>query len=124
MKLNISKRRVQSLLRDTQFFEVVVDVDLSSDEYLFPKYFDEDFLISLSVEGARERGHTLSASRPVTKLKINLKSAEATNLLFAHESDANMFIERLKEQYKKVLEILRKKAEEPSDFDDEFTAEV
>ena len=124
MKLNISKRRVQSLLRDTQFFEVVVDVDLTSDESLFPKYFDEDFLISLSVEGARERGHTLSSSRPVTKLKINLKSAEVINLLFAHESDANMFVERLKEQSKKVMEILRSKAEESSDFDDEFTIEV
>lgn len=124
MKLNISKRRVQSLLRDTQFFEVVVDVDLTSDESLFPKYFDEDFLISLSVDGARERGHTLSASRPVTKLKINLKSAEVISLLFVHESDANMFIERLKEQSKKVMEILRSKAEEPSDFDDEFTIEV
>ena len=47
MKLNISKKRVKSLLRETEFFEVVVDFDLSSDESLFPKYFDEDFLISL-----------------------------------------------------------------------------
>lgn len=124
MKLNISKKRVKSLLRETEFFEVVVDFDLSSDESLFPKYFDEDFLISLNVDGARERGHTLTASRPVTKLKINLKSSESIDLLFAHESDANMFIERLKEQSKKVMEILRSKAEEPSDFDDEFTAEV
>ena len=124
MKLNISKKRVQSLLRDTQFFEVMVEFDLSSDESLFPKYFDEDFLISLHVEGARERGHTLTSSRPVTKLKINLKSSESIDLLFAHESDANMFIERLKEQSRKVMEILRKKAEEPSDFDDEFTTEV
>ena len=124
MKLNISKKRVLSLLRDTQFFEVMVEFDLSSDESLFPKYFDEDFLISLNVEGARERGHTLTASRPVTKLKISLKSSEAIDLLFAHESDANMFIERLKEQSKKVMEILRSKAEETSDFDDEFTAEV
>ena len=67
MKLNISKKRVKSLLRETEFFEVVVDFDLSSDESLFPKYFDEDFLISLNVDGARERGHTLTASRPVTK---------------------------------------------------------
>ena len=124
MKLNISKKRVQSLLRETEFFEVIVDFDLSSDESIFPKYFDEDFLISLNVEGARERGHTLTASRPVTKLKINLKSSESIDLLFAHESDANMFIERLKEQSKKVMEILRSKAEEPSDFDDEFTTEV
>ena len=124
MKLNISKKRVKSLLRETEFFEVVVDFDLSSDESLFPKYFDEDFLISLNVDGARERGNTITASRPVTKLKINLKSSESIDLLFAHESDANMFIERLKEQSKKVIEILRSKAEEPSDFDDEFTAEV
>ena len=124
MKLNISKKRVKSLLRETEFFEVVVDFDLSSDESLFPKYFDEDFLISLNVDGARERGHTLTASRPVTKLKINLKSSESIDLLFAHESDANMFIERLKEQSKKVMEILRSKAEEPSDFDDEFATEV
>ena len=124
MKLNISKKRVKSRLRETEFFEVVVDFDLSSDESLFPKYFDEDFLISLNVDGARERGHTLTASRPVTKLKINLKSSESIDLLFAHESDANMFIERLKEQSKKVIEILRSKAEEPSDFDDEFTTEV
>ena len=124
MKLNISKKRVKSLLRETEFFEVVVDFDLSSDESLFPKYFDEDFLISLNVDGARERGHTLTASRPVTKLKINLKSSESIDLLFAHESDANMFIERLKEQSKKVMEILRSEAEKPSDFDDEFTTEV
>jgi len=124
MKLNISKKRVKSLLRETEFFEVVVDFDLSSDESLFPKYFDEDFLISLNVDGARERGHTLTASRPVTKLKINLKSSESIDLLFAHESDANMFIERLKEQSKKVMEILRSKAEEASDFDDDFTTEV
>ena len=124
MKLNISKKRVKSLLRETEFFEVIVDFDLSSDESLFPKYFDEDFLISLNVEGARERGHTLTASRPVTKLKINLKSSESIDLLFAHESDANMFIERLKEQSKKVMEVLRSKADEPSDFDDEFSTEV
>ena len=124
MKLNISKKRVKSLLRETEFFEVVVDFDLSSDESLFPKYFDEDFLISLNVDGARERGHTLTASRPVTKLKINLKSSESIDLLFEHESDANMFIERLKEQSKKVMEILRSEAEKPSDFDDEFTTEV
>ncbi len=124
MKLNISKRRVQSLLRDTQFFEVIVDFDLTSDEALFPKYFDEDFMISLNVEGARERGHTLTSSRPATKLKISLKSQDTIDLLFAHESDANIFIERLKEQSKKVIEILRSKSEESSDFDDEFSIEV
>ena len=124
MILKISKKRVKSSLRDTQFYEVIVDFDLTSDESLFSKYFDEDFIISLHLDGARERGHTLTASRPVTKLKIDLKSAEGLDLLFAHESDANMFVERLKEQAGKVMELLRSKAEEESGFDEDFEIEV
>jgi len=124
MILKISKKRVKSSLRDTQFYEVIVDFDLTADESLFSKYFDEDFIISLHLDGARERGHTLTASRPVTKLKIDLKSAEGLDLLFAHESDANMFVERLKEQASKVMEILRSKAEEESGFDEDFEIEV
>jgi len=124
MILKISKKRVKSSLRDTQFYEVIVDFDLTADESLFSKYFDEDFIISLHLDGARERGHTLTASRPVTKLKIDLKSAEGLDLLFAHESDANMFVERLKEQAGKVMELLRSKAEEESGFDEDFEIEV
>ena len=124
MILKISKKMVKSSMRDTQFYEVVVDFDLTADESLFSKYFDEDFIISLHVDGARERGHTLTASRPVTKLKINLKSAEGLDLLFAHQSDANMFVERLKEQAAKVMELLRSKADEDSGFDEDFEIEV
>ena len=124
MILKISKKMVKSSMRDTQFYEVVVDFDLTADESLFSKYFDEDFIISLHVDGARERGHTLTAIRPVTKLKINLKSAEGLDLLFAHQSDANMFVERLKEQAAKVMELLRSKADEDSGFDEDFEIEV
>ncbi len=124
MIIKISKKRVKSSLRDTQFYEVVVDFDLTEDESLFSKYFDEDFIITLHVEGARERGHTLTASLPVTKLKINLKSAESLDLLFAHKSDANMFVERLKEQASKIMELLRSKADEESGFDEDFEIEV
>ena len=124
MILKISKKMVKSSMRDTQFYEVVVEFDLTADESLFSKYFDEDFIISLHVDGARERGHTLTASRPVTKLKINLKSAEGLDLLFAHQSDANMFVERLKEQAAKVMELLRSKADEDSGFDEDFEIEV
>jgi len=124
MILNISKRRVKSLMRDTQFYEVIVDFDISSDESILPKYFDEDFVITLHVEGARERGHSLTASRPVTKVRLNIKSTESVILLFAHQSDANIFIERLKEQVGKVLEMLRKKSEEASDFDEDLNIEI
>ena len=124
MIIKISKKRVKSSLRDTQFYEVVVDFDLTADESLFSKYFDEDFVITLHVDGARERGHTLTASRPVTKLKIDLKSAEGLDLLFAHKSDANMFVERLKEQVGKIMELLRSKADEESGFDEDFEIEV
>ena len=124
MILKVSKKIVKSSLRDTQFYEVVVEFDLTADESLFSKYFDEDFIISLHVDGARERGHTLTASRPVTKLKIDLKSAESLDLLFAHQSDANMFVERLKEQTGKIMELLRSKAEEESGFDEDFEIEV
>ena len=124
MILNISKRRVKSLMRDTQFYEVIVDFDISSDESILSKYFDEDFIITLHVEGARERGHTLTASRPVTKVRLNIKSTESVILLFAHQSDANIFIERLKEQAGKVLEMLRKQSEEASDFDEDLNLEI
>jgi len=124
MFLNISKKKVISLMKDTQFYEVTVEFDISSDEPILSKYFDEDFIISLHVEGVRERGHTLRASRPVTKVRLNIKSNESTILLFAHQSDANTFIERLKEQTAKVLEMLRNKSEESSDFDEELNIEI
>jgi len=124
MILNISKKNVKSLMKDTQFFEVTVDFDVSSEESILSKYFDEDFVITLHVEGARERGHTLTASRPITKVRLNIKSTESTILLFAHQSDANIFIERLKEQAEKVLGMLRKKSEEVSDFDEDLSIEI
>lgn len=124
MILNISKKNVKSLMKDTQFFEITVDFDISSEESILSKYFEEDFVITLHVDGARERGHTLTASRPVTKVKLNIKSTESTILLFAHQSDANIFIERLKEQAGKVLEMLRKKSEEVSDFDEDLSIEI
>ena len=124
MILNISKRRVKSLMRDAQFYEVTVDIDISSDESILSKYFYEDFTITLHVEGARERAHTLAASRPITKVRLNIKSPESVILLFAHQSDANIFIERLKEQAAKVLEMLRKKSEEASDFDEDLNIEI
>lgn len=124
MFLNISKKKVISLMKDTQFYEVTIEFDISSDESLLTKYFDEDFIITLHVNGARERGHTLTASRPATKVRLNIKSNESTILLFAHKSDANIFIERLKEQAGKVLEMLRSKSEETSDFDEELNIEI
>ena len=124
MFLNISKKKVISLMKDTQFYEVTIDFDISSDESLLTKYFDEDFIIALHVNGARERGHTLTASRPATKVRLNIKSNKSTILLFAHKSDANIFIERLKEQAGKVLEMLRSKSEETSDFDEELNIEI
>ena len=124
MILNISKKNVKSLMKDTQFFEITVDFDISSEESILSKYFDEDFIITLHVMGARERGHTLTASRPITKVKLNIRSTESTILLFAHQSDANIFIERLKEQAQKVLEMLRKKSEEVSDFDEDLSIEI
>lgn len=124
MLLNISKKKVISLMKDTQFYEVTVEFDISSDETILSKYFEEDFIITLHVNGARERGHTLTASRPVTKVRLNIKSNESTILLFAHQSDANIFIERIKEQAGKVLEMLRSKSEESSDFDEELNIEI
>lgn len=124
MLLNISKKKVISLMKDTQFYEVTVEFDISSDESILSKYFEEDFIITLHVNGARERGHTLTASRPVTKVRLNIKSNESTILLFAHQSDANIFIERIKEQAGKVLEMLRSKSEESSDFDEELNIEI
>jgi len=124
MLLNISKKKVISLMKDTQFYEVTVDFDISSDEAILSKYFEEDFIIALHVNGARERGHTLTASRPVTKVRLNIKSNESTILLFAHQSDANIFIERIKEQAGKVMEMLRSKSEESSDFDEELNIEI
>ena len=124
MLLNISKKKVISLMKDTQFYEVTVEFDISSDETILSKYFEEDFIITLHVNGARERGHTLTASRPVTKVRVNIKSNESTILLFAHQSDANIFIERIKEQAGKVLEMLRSKSEESSDFDEELNIEI
>jgi len=124
MLLNISKKKVISLMKDTQFYEVTVEFDISSDEAILSKYFEEDFIITLHVNGARERGHTLTASRPVTKVRLNIKSNESTILLFAHQSDANIFIERIKEQAGKVLEMLRSKSEESSDFDEELNIEI
>lgn len=124
MLLNISKKKVISLMKDTQFYEVTVEFDITSDESILSKYFEEDFIITLHVNGARERGHTLTASRPVTKVRLNIKSNESTILLFAHQSDANIFIERIKEQAGKVLEMLRSKSEESSDFDEELNIEI
>ena len=124
MLLNISKKKVISLMKDTQFYEVTVEFDISSDEAILSKYFEEDFIITLHVNGARERGHTLTASRPVTKVRLNIKSNESTILLFAHQSDANIFIERIKEQAGKVLEMLRSKSEDSSDFDEELNIEI
>ena len=124
MLLNISKKKVISLMKDTQFYEVTVDFDISSDEAILSKYFEEDFIITLHVNGARERGHTLTASRPVTKVRLNIKSNESTILLFAHQSDANIFIERIKEQAGKVMEMLRSRSEESSDFDEELNIEI
>jgi len=124
MLLNISKKKVISLMKDTQFYEVTVDFDISSDEAILSKYFEEDFIITLHVNGARERGHTLTASRPVTKVRLNIKSNESTILLFAHQSDANIFIERIKEQAGKVLEMFRGKSEESSDLDEELNIEI
>lgn len=124
MLLNISKKKVISLMKDTQFYEVTVEFDIASDEAILSKYFEEDFIITLHVNGARERGHTLTASRPVTKVRLNIKSNESTILLFAHQSDANIFIERIKEQAGKVLEMLRSKSEESSDFDEELNIEI
>jgi len=124
MLLNISKKKVISLMKDTEFYEVTVEFDISSDETILSKYFEEDFIITLHVNGARERGHTLTASRPVTKVRLNIKSNESTILLFAHQSDANIFIERIKEQAGKVLEMLRSKSEESSDFDEELNIEI
>ena len=110
-------------MKDTQFYEVTIDFDISSDESLLTKYFDEDFIIALHVNGARERVHTLTASRPATKVRLNIKSNESTILLLAHKSDANMFMKRLKEQAGKVLEMLRSKSEETYDFDEELNIE-
>ncbi len=124
MLLNISKKKVISLMKDTEFYEVTVEFDISSDEAILSKYFEEDFIITLHVNGARERGHTLTASRPVTKVRLNIKSNESTILLFAHQSDANIFIERIKEQAGKVLEMLRSRSEESSDFDEELNIEI
>ena len=111
-------------MKDTQFYEVTVEFDISSDEAILSKYFEEDFIITLHVNGARERGHTLTASRPVTKVRLNIKSNESTILLFAHQSDANIFIERIKEQAGKVIEMLRSRSEESSDFDEELNIEI
>jgi len=124
MLLNISKKKVISLMKDTQFYEVTVDFDISSDEAILSKYFEEDFIITLHVNGARERGHTLTASRPLTKVRLNIKSNESTILLFAHQSDANIFIERIKEQAGKVMEMLRNRSKESSDFDEELNIEI
>ena len=111
-------------MKDTQFYEVTVEFDISSDETILSKYFEEDFIITLHVNGARERGHSLTASRPVTKVRLNIKSNESTILLFAHQSDANIFIERIKEQAGKVMEMLRSWSEESSDFDEELNVEI
>jgi len=39
MLLNISKKKVISLMKDTQFYEVTVDFDISSDEAILSKSF-------------------------------------------------------------------------------------
>ena len=125
MKLKIKKRRVLSLLREAEFFEVLVNAEFSeADENLFDRYFNEDFTISLHVDGARERGHSLTSSRPKTRVKFNLKKMEPLQLLFAHESDANVFVERLKEQASILLKMMRDKTAEETSFDEDTEFDI
>lgn len=111
MKLKIKKQQIYSTVREIKFFLISIHFDLDKDKNLLDKFFREDFNISLPVEGAREKRESLTSSRPITKINLNLKAEDCIELLFYHESDANIFVEKLKEQIKYLFKILREKSQ-------------
>ena len=123
MKVTFAKKKVSSLALEKEFYSVRVDYDNSTESETFERYFREDLTLTLTVEGARERRASLTSSRPVTKITVNLLSAEPIELLFAHESDAQIFIEKFKEKLRGLLEALRAGAGEDR-FDDTITEDM
>ena len=123
MKVTITKKKVRSLILEKEYFSVHAAFDISGETEMFDRYFREDLTLTLPVEGARERRPSLTSSRPITKVTMNLLSGEPIDLIFVHESDAQIFVEKYKEKLRSLLEALRAGAGEDR-YDETVTEEI